>query len=96
MDDSDYEAKLPEPEIEEPDEESDAECFDSLDTCQELALKDLKLRGLHNFSVVRNMDTWSDEVPVLRDFAQYGDVARLPKVSANQTSSLGGSVCLRL
>ena len=64
---------------EELDEESEPECLDDLATCREISEKELELRGLINYDQVRNIATWHADV--LKDFARFGDVRRLPTVS---------------
>ena len=75
---------------EELDEESEPECLDDLATCREVSEKELELRGLINYDVVRNIATWPEEV--LKDFAKYGDVHRLPKVSEDIRRLVGQPV----
>ena len=72
------------------DEESEPECLDDLATCKEISEKELELRGLINYDVVRNIATWSEDV--LKDFAKYGDVHRLPKVSEDLRRLVGQPV----
>ena len=57
---------------------SEPEDLDNMETCKQVAEKDLAERGLHDYSVVRHIDTWSSDT--LRRFAQFGNVAILPQV----------------
>ena len=63
---------------EEVHDESEPEDLDNMETCKQVAEKDLAQRGLQDYCVVRHIDTWSSDT--LRKFAQFGNVAILPQV----------------
>ena len=64
--------------IEEGDEESDPDDLSDLDTCRQIAERELQQQGLLDYNVVRHIDTWDDAV--LREYARSGEVAGLPRV----------------
>ena len=55
---------------EELDEESEPECLDDLAICREVSEKELELRGLTNYVVVRNIATWPEDVGRCEQAAQ--------------------------
>ena len=79
---------------EEVHDESEPEDLDNMETCKQVAEKDLAQRGLQDYCVVRHIDTWSSET--LSNFAKSGNVAILHQVGEAVKELAGKPVLARL
>ena len=52
-----------------------------LDSCRQIAERELQQQGLLDYNVVQHIDTWDDAV--LQEYARSGEVAGLPRVHSS-------------
>ena len=82
LDDSEEESEEEQLPFDEHDlnDESEPDDLDNMETCRQVAEKDLAQRGLQDYCVVRHIDTMSWSSETLSHFAKSGNVAILPQV----------------